>query len=87
MFFYQGGSLCYVRTFLENIISKLRDIPHVEIIRIGTRTCGTSYRINDDLMDMLKYQPIWINTHFNHPKEITRDSIKASEKIVDAGYL
>lgn len=58
-----------------------------EIIRIGTRTpVVLPMRINDNLIDMLKkYQPIWINTHFNHPKEITRDSIKACEKIVDAG--
>jgi len=43
-------------------------------------------RINDDLLNMLKkYQPIWINTHFNHPNEITDHSIKACGKIVDAG--
>jgi lysine 2,3-aminomutase len=82
-----GDPFVMSEAFLENIISKLRDIPHVEIIRIGTRTpVVLPMRINDDLIDMLKkYQPIWINTHFNHPKEITRDSIKACEKIVDAG--
>jgi len=43
-------------------------------------------RITSELLDMLKkYQPIWINTHFNHPKEITPDSIKACTDIVDAG--
>jgi lysine 2,3-aminomutase len=82
-----GDPFVMSEAFLENIISKLRDIPHVEIIRIGTRTpVVLPMRINDNLIDMLKkYQPIWINTHFNHPKEITRDSIKACEKIVDAG--
>lgn len=73
--------------FIENVVSRLRQISHVEIIRIGTRTpVVLPMRINDDLLNMLKkYQPIWINTHFNHPKEITEDSIKACEKIVDAG--
>ncbi|WP_129723319.1 lysine 2,3-aminomutase [Xylanivirga thermophila] len=73
--------------FLERIISILRDIPHVEIIRIGTRTpVVLPMRITDELLAMLKkYQPIWINTHFNHPNEITEYSIQACEKIVDAG--
>jgi lysine 2,3-aminomutase len=72
---------------LESIISRLREIPHVEIIRIGTRVPVTlPMRITDDLLRMLrKYHPIWINTHFNHPKEITEASAAACEKIVDAG--
>jgi len=73
--------------YLEHIISRIREIPHVEIIRIGTRTpVVLPMRITDNLLSMLKkYQPIWINTHFNHPKELTEYSIKACEKIVDAG--
>lgn len=73
--------------WLENVIKKLREIPHVEIIRIGTRTpVVLPMRITDDLLNMLrKYHPIWINTHFNHPKEITPDSQRACEKIADAG--
>ena len=72
---------------LESIISRLRRIPHVEIVRIGTRVPVTlPMRITDDLLRMLrKYHPIWINTHFNHPKEITEASAAACEKIVDAG--
>jgi len=72
---------------LERIIAKLRGIDHVEIIRIGTRVpVVMPMRITSELLDMLKkYQPIWINTHFNHPKEITPDSIKACTDIVDAG--
>lgn len=72
---------------LEHIISSLREIPHVDIIRIGTRTpVVMPMRITDELVGMLKkYHPIWINTHFNHPKEITKDSIAACEKLVDAG--
>ncbi|HOQ38417.1 MAG TPA: lysine 2,3-aminomutase [Acetivibrio sp.] len=72
---------------LEKIISKLRKIGHVEVIRIGTRVpVVLPMRITPELLAMLKkYQPIWINTHFNHPKEITPASIKACTDIVDAG--
>jgi lysine-2,3-aminomutase len=73
--------------WLEGIIQRLRKIPHVEIIRIGTRTpVVLPMRITDELLKMLrKYHPIWINTHFNHPKEITAESSQACEKIADAG--
>lgn len=72
---------------LEHIISSLRAIPHVDIIRIGTRVpVVLPMRITDELLTMLKkYQPIWINTHFNHPNEITPDSERACKAIVDAG--
>ena len=72
---------------LEDIISGLRSIEHVEIIRIGTRVPVTlPMRITPALLAMLKkYQPIWINTHFNHPCELTAESIKACEDIIDAG--
>lgn len=82
-----GDPLVMSDNYLEHIISKLRAIPHVEVIRIGTRTpVVLPMRITDELLNMLKkYQPIWINTHFNHPVEITEYSLKACEKIVDAG--
>lgn len=82
-----GDPLVMPDSWLESIIKRLREIPHVEIIRIGTRTpVVLPMRITDDLLKMLrKYHPIWINTHFNHPKEITPESIQACEKIVDAG--
>ena len=72
---------------LEHIISSIRSIPHVDIIRIGTRVpVVMPMRITAELLDMLKkYQPIWINTHFNHPNEITPDSSRACTAIVDAG--
>jgi len=72
---------------LEYIISSLRAIDHVEVIRIGTRVPVTMpMRITPSLLAMLKkYQPLWINTHFNHPKEITALSAKACEDIIDAG--
>lgn len=72
---------------LEHIISSIRAIPHVDIIRIGTRVpVVLPMRITPELAAMLrKYQPIWINTHFNHPKEITPQAEEACARIVDAG--
>lgn len=72
---------------LEHIISGIRAIPHVEVIRIGTRApSALPMRITPGLTDMLrKYHPIWINTQFNHPRELTPDSVKACAGIVDAG--
>jgi len=72
---------------LENIISRIRAVPHVEIIRIGTRTpVVLPMRITDDLVAMLrKYEPIYVNTHFNHPKEITAEAREACRKLADAG--
>ncbi len=72
---------------LEYIISKLREIPHVEIIRLGSRTpVVLPQRITPELVNMLKkYHPIWLNTHFNHAKEITPEAKKACEMLADAG--
>lgn len=72
---------------LEYIIKRLRAIPHVEIVRIGSRTpVVMPQRITDNLVNMLKkYHPIWLNTHFNHPNEITEESKAACAKMADAG--
>ncbi len=72
---------------IEYILSKLRDIKHLEIIRIGSRTpVVMPQRITPKLCEMLKkYHPIWLNTHFNHPNEISDDSKKACEMLADAG--
>lgn len=72
---------------LEYIIKKLSEIPHVEIVRLGSRTpVVMPQRITEDLVNMLKkYHPIWINTHFNHPNEITEDSKRACELLANAG--
>ena len=72
---------------LERIISRLRAIRHVEIIRIGTKfPCVLPSRISDSLCNMLKkYQPIYVNTHFNHPREITPQAREACERLADAG--
>lgn len=72
---------------LENIIRQVRAIPHVEIIRLGTRLPVTMpQRITQELCDMLKkYHPFFINTQFNHPGELTEDAVRACERIVNAG--
>ncbi len=82
-----GDGLLISDDRLEYIIKSLREIPHVEIIRIGTRVpVVMPQRITDELCTMLKkYHPIWINTHFNHPKELTPESKKALSKLADAG--
>lgn len=72
---------------IEHVIKKVRAIKHVEIIRIGTRTpVVMPQRITDDLVKMLKrYQPIYVNTHFNHPKEVTLEAKEACERLADGG--
>ncbi|MBN1868441.1 KamA family radical SAM protein [Candidatus Sumerlaeota bacterium] len=72
---------------LERILIALRSVPSVEVIRIGTRTPVTlPMRVTADLAAMLrKYLPIWVNTHFNHPNEITPDSAQACARLADAG--
>ena len=82
-----GDALLMADHKLEEIIKRLREIPHVDVIRLGTRTpVVMPQRITDDLVAMLKkYHPIWLNTHFNHPKEITPESTEACLKLVDGG--
>jgi lysine 2,3-aminomutase len=74
--------------YLDWVLGEVRRIPHVEVIRIGTRTpVVLPYRITDNLVTMLKkHQPLWINTHFNHPREITASSKEALQKMADAGF-
>lgn len=72
---------------LEYIIAKLTEIPHVEMVRYGTATpVVLPQRITDELVNMLrKYQPVWVNVHYNHPKELTERSKQALAKLADAG--
>ncbi|MBR6758098.1 MAG: lysine 2,3-aminomutase [Bacteroidaceae bacterium] len=82
-----GDALMVSDERLEYIISRLRQIPHVEIVRIGSRTpVVCPQRITDDLVNMLKkYHPIWLNTHFNHPQEVTKEATEACAKLANAG--
>jgi lysine 2,3-aminomutase len=72
---------------LEKIIRSIRSVDTVDIIRIGTKTpVVLPQRIDEDLVAMLKkYQPIFVNTHFNHPVEITSESKEACAKLIDSG--
>ena len=72
---------------LSSILSRLRAIPTVEIIRLGTRIPAVlPMRVTDELCSTLKkFHPLWINLHFNHPKELTAEAVKACEKLADAG--
>lgn len=74
---------------LEYIVARLHKIPHVEIVRYGTAIPAVMpQRVTDELVAMLKkYQPVWINTHFNHPKELTERSRQALAKLADAGFV
>ena len=83
-----GGDALLIRDeLLEYIIASLRAIEHVEIIRIGSRVpVVMPQRITPELVAMLKqYHPIWLNTHFNHPSEITAESKAACARLADAG--
>lgn len=82
-----GDALLVSDERLEYIIKRLREIPHVEIIRIGSRTpVVLPQRITPELVQMLsKYHPVWLNTHFNHPDEITPESIEACARLANAG--
>ena len=75
-------------SYLDWLLSEITAIPHVEVVRIGTRMpVVLPYRITNGLIEVLKkYQPLWINTHFNHPREITASSREALAKLADAGF-
>lgn len=82
-----GDALMVSDEKLEYIIGRLRKIKHVEIVRLGSRTpVVCPQRITDNLCNMLKkYHPIWLNTHFNHPNEMTPEAEAALAKLANAG--
>jgi lysine-2,3-aminomutase len=82
-----GDALCVSDEKLEFILQRLREISHVEVIRIGTRVpVVMPQRITNNLCNIIKkYHPVWINTHFNHPSEITEESILACKMLADSG--
>jgi lysine 2,3-aminomutase len=82
-----GDPLTYGTKKLESILSKLRAIPHLEIIRIGSRVpVSLPQRIDDELIEMLqRYHPLWINVHFNHPRELTPEAAAACDRLSRAG--
>jgi lysine 2,3-aminomutase len=82
-----GDGLTLAPKLLESIIRGIREIPHIEIIRIGSRVpVFMPQRVDDELCEMLaSYHPLWINLHFNHPNEITPEVSRAVDKLTRAG--
>ena len=82
-----GDPLMYPDELIEEILARLREIDHVEIVRIGTRTpCTMPQRITEKFCTMLKkYHPVWLNTQFNHPRELTEESAEACRLLADSG--
>jgi lysine 2,3-aminomutase len=82
-----GDPLLLATRKLEAILARLRAIPHLEIIRIGTRVpVVLPMRIDDQLTAALRrHHPLYVNTHFNHPVELTAEARAACERLVDAG--
>jgi lysine 2,3-aminomutase len=72
---------------IEEIVAKVAEIPHVQLVRIGSRApCTLPMRITDELCRRLaRHQPFWLNTHFEHPDELTPEAVAACGRLVDHG--
>lgn len=82
-----GDPLMLSDDYLDWILGEIRKIEHVQIIRVGSRIpVVLPYRVTDGLVAVLKkHQPLWFNTHFNHPREITSSARQALNKLADVG--
>jgi lysine 2,3-aminomutase len=82
-----GDPLMLSDDYIDWILTELRKIPHIQIIRIGSRMpVVLPYRITDNLVSVLKkHHPLWLNTHFNHPREMTASSREALARLADSG--
>ena len=82
-----GDPLVLAPKLLEELISRLREIPHIEIVRIGSRVpVFMPMRVTSELTEMLeKYHPLWLNIHVNHPNEITAELAEACDRLTKAG--
>ncbi|MCD6188218.1 MAG: KamA family radical SAM protein [Desulfuromusa sp.] len=87
--FSGGDPLVLPDSVLQDLLARVHAIPHVEIIRIGTRVPVTlPERITDRLCTLLKkFQPLYVNTHFNHPRELTLQATEACARLIDAGIV
>ena len=74
---------------IDEVLGRLAEIKHVDIVRLGTRTpVVMPQRITDGLIEVLKkYKFVWLNTHFNHPNEITKEATDALARLADAGVV
>ncbi|HBZ70997.1 MAG TPA: lysine 2,3-aminomutase [Deltaproteobacteria bacterium] len=82
-----GDPLTLPLSQLEYVLRGIREIPHVEIVRIGSREpVMLPMRIEPELVAMLeRYSPLWVNTHFNHPNELTQEAAAAIDRLLRAG--
>jgi lysine 2,3-aminomutase len=82
-----GDPLTLAPKILERLLTALREIPHIEVVRIGSRVpVFMPQRVTAELTDMLeKFHPLWINIHVNHPNEITAELAEACDKLTRAG--
>lgn len=83
-----GDPMAMATDRLERLIARIRAIPSVETIRLATRVPVTlPMRVTNELVTALKkHHPIWVMTHFNHPKELTSEAITAVTRLADAGF-
>jgi lysine 2,3-aminomutase len=83
-----GDPLAMATDRIERVVAAVRAIPTVETIRLATRVPVTlPMRIEDELLAALRpYHPLWVMTHFNHPKELSPDARAACERLADAGF-
>lgn len=82
-----GDPLTLPTAALERVLRAIRQVPSVEIIRLGTRVpVVLPMRVTHELVRMLRrYHPLWLNTHFNHPRELTAEAAEACARLADAG--
>lgn len=82
-----GDPLVLAPKILEEILTRLREIPHIEIIRIGSRVpVFMPMRITQELCDMLgRFHPLWLNIHVNHPNEISKELADACDRMTRVG--
>lgn len=84
-----GDALCLADDRLDWLLTELDQIPHLEVKRLGSRTLAVlPMRVTVELCEMLsKHRPIYLNTQYNHPKEITADAQRAADRLTRAGVL
>ncbi len=82
-----GDPLTLAPKLLEELLTRLREIPHIEVVRIGSRVpVFMPMRVTDELTDMLqRFHPLWLNIHVNHPNEISLELAEAADKLTRAG--
>jgi lysine 2,3-aminomutase len=83
-----GDPLTLQTKTLVSLLTKIKSIPHIDVIRIGTKVpVVMPQRIDSDLIEALKaFHPLYINIHFTHPDELTPETIEACRKLADAGF-